>query len=596
MKTLRRLSGGGEIALTGSFRGSSPSAPLLDSERARSWLAQLDGVALYVHDDVSFDPNDIELLLQAHILSNALTTGANDAAEPADAGDLPLVVGTPAMLAELLGPAETSSLRIDSVDTVEIRHEAHCMSPGARPLLVASMIVRDEADNLARCLESVSPFVDRIEIVDTGSIDDTIEIARCHGANVTSFDWLDDFSAARNAALDRARDAEFVLVIDADEWVDSGDPAEFRTALAQARLRGVRIPIRNLTKAKVTSEFEAVRVFSTTNTEWVGRVHEYPADIDGRPLSAGYLTGMSISHGGYDPEIVAKKDKHNRNVALAEAAYRVEPSFKTRMDLARSLAWRSDDARAYAMFREAATDMSGANEPAMAYVLAHVAVADLSEGAVEDCHRTANRALALCTGEFVAHLARARAWQADGDDRAIVEAHEKRGNTKLEAPMFDTAAARHMTNSVTVGALARLGRHVEAVELAVATLDEAPEQFDEWKSLAAIPPELRKPGLQLLASMDTEGKFVDALIGEIPMDELASLVLAHVEAGGTGPHTVVTGIMASLIAGVEETAVRIAELGSGALDDEQRSATAERCRLRGARTVADLLAPADATV
>ena len=63
------------------------------------------------------------------------------------------------------------------------------------------MIVRDEARCLERCLASARPWVDGIVVLDTGSVDATVEIARRHGARVAHFAWIDDFAAARNAAL-----------------------------------------------------------------------------------------------------------------------------------------------------------------------------------------------------------------------------------------------------------------------------------------------------------------------------------------------------------------------------------------------------------
>ncbi len=62
------------------------------------------------------------------------------------------------------------------------------------------MIVRDEQENLPRCLGSVAGLFDEIVVVDTGSRDRTREIAREFGARVFDFVWVDDFAAARNAA------------------------------------------------------------------------------------------------------------------------------------------------------------------------------------------------------------------------------------------------------------------------------------------------------------------------------------------------------------------------------------------------------------
>src|SRR6185369_15137649 len=84
-------------------------------------------------------------------------------------------------------------------------------------------IVKDETARLAACLESVSGTVDEIVIVDTGSTDDTVELARARGARVVSWAWRDDFAAARNESLRHAR-GDWVLVLDADERLALGAP------------------------------------------------------------------------------------------------------------------------------------------------------------------------------------------------------------------------------------------------------------------------------------------------------------------------------------------------------------------------------------
>ena len=75
------------------------------------------------------------------------------------------------------------------------------MTTRSRPSLAAVLIVRDEARCIARCLDSVRPWVDRMVVLDTGSRDDTIAIARDCGAEVSEMAWPDSFAAARNAAL-----------------------------------------------------------------------------------------------------------------------------------------------------------------------------------------------------------------------------------------------------------------------------------------------------------------------------------------------------------------------------------------------------------
>ncbi len=89
----------------------------------------------------------------------------------------------------------------------------------ASPTIELSMIVKDGAAGLARCLASVAPLVDRMVIGDTGSTDTSVAIARWFGAEVVRIPWENDFARARNRVLDHAR-CDWVLVLDADEMLD----------------------------------------------------------------------------------------------------------------------------------------------------------------------------------------------------------------------------------------------------------------------------------------------------------------------------------------------------------------------------------------
>ena len=67
------------------------------------------------------------------------------------------------------------------------------------------MIVRDEEETIARCLETVEKIVDEIIVVDTGSVDRTKEIVEKYTSNIYDFQWIDDFAAARNFSFSKAR-------------------------------------------------------------------------------------------------------------------------------------------------------------------------------------------------------------------------------------------------------------------------------------------------------------------------------------------------------------------------------------------------------
>jgi tetratricopeptide (TPR) repeat protein len=95
----------------------------------------------------------------------------------------------------------------------------------------AALIVRNESAFIEDCLRSLAGHVDEIILVDTGSNDDTIEIASRFPIRLHHFAWCDDFSAARNFALERAS-GDWILAIDADERLEIPDREAYDRLLA----------------------------------------------------------------------------------------------------------------------------------------------------------------------------------------------------------------------------------------------------------------------------------------------------------------------------------------------------------------------------
>lgn len=92
--------------------------------------------------------------------------------------------------------------------------------------LSACIIARDEEKTIAETIKSLGGIADEIIVVDTGSQDSTIEIARELGCKVSGIPWNDDFSAARNKAIEEAT-GDYILMIDADEYIDDRDKLGF---------------------------------------------------------------------------------------------------------------------------------------------------------------------------------------------------------------------------------------------------------------------------------------------------------------------------------------------------------------------------------
>jgi glycosyltransferase involved in cell wall biosynthesis len=181
--------------------------------------------------------------------------------------------------------------------------------------LALVMIARDEAGAIARALDSARPHVDRMIVLDTGSVDATREIARASGADVHDFAWCDDFAAARNAALGFS-DARWNLVLDADEWIAAGAEALGSTTLPATGgdfLGELRVASQmDETGAAGTSQAWIARVLPA-GVLYEGRIHEQPASALPR-----VRLPLVVGHDGYTPQNLARKGARNETLLMRE--------------------------------------------------------------------------------------------------------------------------------------------------------------------------------------------------------------------------------------------------------------------------------------
>jgi tetratricopeptide (TPR) repeat protein len=192
------------------------------------------------------------------------------------------------------------------------------------------MIVRNEERFLDGALASVQGVVDEICIVDTGSTDDTLAIAERYGARVTHLPWTDDFSAARNAALAMAS-RRWILVLDADERLAPESRDELRALGTQpTNGRGRWIWCRNLVDVdrRIAASTNAiVRIFpNDPAVRYRGRLHEFVARSGEEFSLEADRTKIEILHLGYQPAIIAERDKGRRNLQLSRAEVEAHPS------------------------------------------------------------------------------------------------------------------------------------------------------------------------------------------------------------------------------------------------------------------------------
>jgi tetratricopeptide (TPR) repeat protein len=186
---------------------------------------------------------------------------------------------------------------------------------GQRPTLV--VIAKDESRCIARCLESVRAVTDRMLVLDTGSSDGTPDIARACGAEVHSFEWIDDFSAARNRALELA-DADWNLILDADEWLETAGQFSWGSVFDTARLGLLRVVSIDQSSGQNLEVTSWQPRLLPRGVRYQGRIHEQPNTHLPR-----LKTGLSIFHDGYMKEQMQRK--RGRNRALIEQALAQDP-------------------------------------------------------------------------------------------------------------------------------------------------------------------------------------------------------------------------------------------------------------------------------
>ena len=152
----------------------------------------------------------------------------------------------------------------------------------------AVLIVRDEEDGLARAIESVqkSTAVDEVVVVDTGSTDRTMAIARDLGAKVFEDRWTGDFAYHRNRAMERCSH-DWVFFVDGDEeLVDAGNIDE---VLAQEDIDGVALTMRCQANGQVEEESMMVRLFDRRRGRWEHAIHEQVTGLESVVVSCGLM-------------------------------------------------------------------------------------------------------------------------------------------------------------------------------------------------------------------------------------------------------------------------------------------------------------------
>ena len=192
------------------------------------------------------------------------------------------------------------------------------------------MIVRDEQEMLPRCLSAAAGAVDEIVLVDTGSTDATIEIARSFGARVIERPWTGSFAQARNASFDAA-EGDWLIYLDADEVLVAEDVERLRALTGRTWREAFYLSETNHTgdlDGGTAVAHNALRVLrNRPEYRFEGRLHEQIAH-----RLPGYLperieaTDVRVEHYGYLGVVRDGREKSRRNIELLRLARRERPA------------------------------------------------------------------------------------------------------------------------------------------------------------------------------------------------------------------------------------------------------------------------------
>lgn len=212
------------------------------------------------------------------------------------------------------------------------------------------MIVKNEEDFLRRCLDSVVDKVDQIVIVDTGSTDDTVSIAKEYTNEVYHFDWIDDFSIARNESLKYAK-TDYILVLDADEYIEG--PIDILEGI-DTDADYYFTKIHNIMTQDRAINHLAIRLFANNRgLHYCNRLHEHLNTYEDKDRFKASFSNFTIMHTGYTDEMLNVRQKSQRNLSLMLKEVKENPSVYNLFNMGRTYNWIGDHEQAIEYLKQA---------------------------------------------------------------------------------------------------------------------------------------------------------------------------------------------------------------------------------------------------
>ncbi|MCR4597392.1 MAG: glycosyltransferase [Lachnospiraceae bacterium] len=228
------------------------------------------------------------------------------------------------------------------------------------------VIARNEDNHIEECLKRLRPCKFEVIVVDTGSIDRTMELAAKYTDNIYQFQWISDFSAARNYSIEQASN-DWILIIDCDEYLENVNLLDI-DRICRDNPDKIGLIQRNnpyTVQGQKTIVTERIgRLFNRKYCHYAGSIHERVMPIDGSEPEYVEVP-LTIYHEGYVTES-DKRTRATRNLEMLLADVRENgPDAYKYYQMGRSYVYMNDNAKAISYY-EMGLDL--AKDPKQAYV------------------------------------------------------------------------------------------------------------------------------------------------------------------------------------------------------------------------------------
>jgi len=204
-------------------------------------------------------------------------------------------------------------------------------NPQSPVKLSQCMIVKNEEKNIEKALGWAKDIAYEQIVVDTGSTDRTVELAEKMGARVCHFEWINDFSAAKNFAMNQAK-GNWIAILDADEYILREDAKEMMAVLKKIQNNSQHINafdslscswVQLNDEGKAYTVLTVQRIFQNRpDLRYEGTIHE-AVRIKNKAYNA---ENLRIMHTGYSQTAFNAADKRERNIKLLRAELERDPN------------------------------------------------------------------------------------------------------------------------------------------------------------------------------------------------------------------------------------------------------------------------------